>query len=329
MLDRPTLYNIIYALAACKGRDERLFGTGAPLAQEAFRRALVGKDFPELWFELPLMGEPWFDLHTLFSRESLDPTHAYTADETAGYPELFAWFSRQQDARQLALSYDVSVGDVENPAVQLLQWRKNVELNCDFLKMAGRADMQEAYRAFVGRIPAGWYPCYTGVFPRRADTTMHVECIPDRELQRQYAQDGALLEADLRAAGFTDLGDTLVPYCQQLAQKPFALEFQFDVQADGSLGSTLGASLRFEAGTLEQDFGTFALNTETENLMSMIEHWGLSDDRWRLMCDTAFTKRATFKGESIVLFNFPIFVKLRWRAGEPLDAKAYLQAGAQ
>ena len=31
--------------------------------------------------------------------------------------------------------------------------------------------------------------------------------------------------------------------------------------------------------------------------------------------------------ESAVLYCFPAFIKLRWRAGEPADAKAYLVAG--
>jgi len=30
--------------------------------------------------------------------------------------------------------------------------------------------------------------------------------------------------------------------------------------------------------------------------------------------------------ESVALLCFPAFVKLRWRAGQPLDAKAYLMA---
>ena len=57
--------------------------------------------------------------------------------------------------------------------------------------------------------------------------------------------------------------------------------------------------------------------------------WGLVDERWHLLADTAFAKRLTYGSESALLYCFPAFLKLRWRDGEPLDAKAYLIAGIQ
>lgn len=42
MLDRTMLYDLIYALAAIDGREEKLFGDCAPLAHEAFMRGLAG-----------------------------------------------------------------------------------------------------------------------------------------------------------------------------------------------------------------------------------------------------------------------------------------------
>ena len=73
MLDRTILYNILYALAARNGRDKVLFGGCHPLSQEAFERSLACDAFPEIWFELPLAGEPWFDLHALTARADLKP----------------------------------------------------------------------------------------------------------------------------------------------------------------------------------------------------------------------------------------------------------------
>ena len=57
-----------------------------------------------------------------------------------------------------------------------------------------------------------------------------------------------------------------------------------------------------------------------------MEKWGLADDRWRLLPDTVYAKRVAYSGKSIVAYCYPAFVKLRWRAGEPLDAKTYLIA---
>ncbi|MDO4537165.1 MAG: hypothetical protein Q4B54_03305, partial [Coriobacteriales bacterium] len=59
------IYDALYSLAADEGREEALFGSCAPLAREAFCRSELRDmdEFPLLWFELFLTGEPRFDLH--------------------------------------------------------------------------------------------------------------------------------------------------------------------------------------------------------------------------------------------------------------------------
>ena len=82
MLNRTIVYDILYALAARDGRQEILFGDCAPLAHDAFERSLVGDGFPELWFEMPLLGDPWFDFHALASREELAGCSSFPASRT-------------------------------------------------------------------------------------------------------------------------------------------------------------------------------------------------------------------------------------------------------
>ncbi len=329
-MDRPMLYDILYALAARDGREAALFGNCAPLAHEAFVRSLAGDYFPEIWFEVPLAGEPWFDLHTLVAYDDLDAGMTFVP-ETCGFcPEAFLWFAAQKDGvRQLALSWDVSSGDVQHPAVQLLVGNGGVPAMCGFLEAAGRADAASAYAAFAERLPEGWFPCYSGVFPRRSTPFLRVECIPGFELQQAYAQDPALLEVHLCQTGFDCFGQTVLSYCQVLADTPFGLEFQFDVSPDGRATNTLGASVRFAQAPGTPEWQAFEVDGAAGELMDRVEAWGLVDGRWRILADTAFAKRAGRGGEACVLYCYPAFLKLRWRDGEPLDAKAYLIAGAQ
>lgn len=327
-MDRMRIYDILYALAARDGRQDALFGSCAPLARAAFSQSCPGDAFPELWFELPLAGDPWFDLHVLTARESLEPGMDFSPGETGGHPELFEWFAGAPDVRQLALSYDVRSGDIAHPAVQLLVW--NARMHGPFLERAGGEGAAEAFRAFERRLPEGWFACYTGLFPGRADFGVRVECIPTPELSRAYAGDAALLEAHLRQVGGGEpgfIGETTISRCHLLAQTPFQLEFQFDVLPDGSTGDTLGASLRFSAPTGDAgDEGAFQAGGAVGDLMEQLEQWGLADGRWRLLPDTVLVKRIERAGESVTASNYPAFVKLRWRAGEPLDAKTYLMA---
>lgn len=329
-MDRLMLYRVLYALAACDGREEVLFGTCAPRAEEAFARSLAGSGFPELWFELPLAGKPWFDLHALTARGDLDAHASLNPATCGGAPDVFRWFAAQgQAVRQLALSWDVSTGSLASPAVQLLRSGHDTQVVCDFLTAAGRSDAADAYRTFESRLPRGWFACYTGVFPQRRDPFLRVECIPSANQQRSYASDPVLLEEHLRQTGLTELGDTLIPRCQALAATPFQFEFQFDVTPEGAAGATLGASVRFAAPSGDGAWAAFDANGDAGTLMNEVMSWGLADERWRLLPGTAFAKRMTLADESAVLWCYPAFLKLRWRAGVPLDAKAYLIAGVR
>lgn len=330
MISRSMLYDIIYALAARDGREAALFGNSAQAAHIAFERSLAGNGFPELWFELPLKGDPWFDLHALASPEHLADISEFKPDTCGNCPEAFAWFARQErGVRQLALSWDTSAGDTQSPAVQLLTGTGNVTITCDFLNSVGRPDAAASYRSFAQRIPKGWCACYAGVFPRRTTPHLRVECIPSHKLQRAYANDPSLLEKHLREAGFDAFGETLLTRCQLLAGSPFQFELQFDVQPDGSAGPTLGASIRFPNPPGTPDKPAFDPSGAAGAIFREVEAWGLADGRWHLLAQTSFCKRLAREGETASLFCYPAFLKLRWRDAALLDAKAYLMAGLQ
>ena len=330
-MDCLALYELAYALAARDGRHITLFGNGENAAREAFLRCLTGDTFPELWFELPLTGEPWFDFHALTSYETVAGTQARFAGHSGVYADALNWFAAQEPhtVRQLALSYDTSTNDAENPAVQLLMEVFNTPVTLDFLKAAGRPDLVDAYRTFVGNIPTAWYPCYIGVFPQRGQDGkspwLRVECILDEACQDAYACDGDLLRNHLAGVGLEEFDDDIIPGVQMLAQLPFQLEFQFNIDEQGKALPVLSASLRFQS----EDFSDQAKREQIVALLKQLQDKGLADERWRLIIDTLFVKRVTHKGESVVLSSIPTFVKLRWRKGLAPDAKAYLMVQAQ
>lgn len=330
MIDRMRLFDMIYALAGREGRYEMLFGSSFPVAREAFSLSLAGDSFPETWFEVPLLGTPWFDLHAGTFREGLNPNSIFEPKTCGGYPDVFMWFAAQgHDARQLILSWDVGRGAVDAPAVQFLTGSNDASLTCDFLDAAGRGDAADAYRSFSERLPEGWFACYVGVFPQRKTPFLRVECIPSAEQQREYAADPSLLEAHLRQLSLTEFGETMLSRCQVFAEMPFQMEFQFDVTPDGRIGDTVGVSDRFAWPPGAGSWEVFDPNGAAGELMRQVEEWGLADARWRELAKTAFASRVAFGGESALIYCYPTFVKLRWRDGEPLDAKAYLVAGAK
>ena len=89
----------------------------------------------------------------------------------------------------------------------------------------------------------------------------------------------------------------------------------------------LSASLRFACPPGKENWPWFDPAGEAGRLMETVASWKLTDDRWRLLGDLSFVRKMTFGRENAVLYCFPAIIKLRWRAGAPADAKAYLIAG--
>lgn len=330
-MDRMVLYSIIYALASQDGRENALFGNCAQAAHEAFSRSLAGSEFPELWFEIPLSGEPWLDFHALVSYEDVAGTQARFSGQEGAYADALSWFASQKPGmvRQLALSYDTSAGDIDNPAVQVLVSRRDVSTPLGFLKAVGRPRAESSYRTFAETIPLEWFACYIGAFPRRQTANspdwVRVECIVGEELQRAYAQDPTTLRNHLARIGLDSIGDQAIDDVCTLARSPFPLELQFNVGPDGMALPVLSASVRFQPA----DWTSEEARLRIGEVIGQISHDGLIDDRWNRLVEATFAKRVNRKDESFKLFCFTAFVKLRWRKDEPPDAKAYLMARAE
>ncbi len=334
-MDRTFVFEILCALLAADGRQESLFGERTPAVGEAFARSLVGDGFPELWFELPLAGEPWLDLHALVSHadaraaaDAAGTRRLAFANLSDAYDRALAWFASQdaRDVRQLALSFDTSAGDDDTPAVQLLVSRPDSSVAAGFLEAAGQGGLAEAHLAFTGRMPDGWFACYVGCFPRRRaaekSAWVRVECIVGDAAQSAYAAGEGALRDDLARLGMAGLPDDAYATVSRLARSPFPLELQFDVGEGGRPLPRLSASVRFQP----DDWTDPARRAEVARLAGWVEGMGLSDARWRDLACCAFSKRLAHGDAAVSLSCLPAFVKLRWRAGLPADAKAYLLA---
>lgn len=329
MLDRVAAYGAVYALAADDGREEALFGSCAPLAREAFQRSLVGEGFPVVWFEIPLMGDPRFDLHVALSRQTLHAGARFLPHAGNGYDALFRWYAEDEaGGGGLAFAYDVGEGRIDKPAVHVNVNNAPLSDMGRFFDLAAGEGTAGLYGGFTARLPQGWHVWYAGVHPGRPGSPIRVDCFTDEALRRAYAADISLLERDLSACGFTAIGPSLRDLATPILESPFGLELQFDVMRSSALGPTLGISASFPLGAARSVRKLFGEGGPATALMSEIERMGLSDDRWRHIPGASFSKLVDVDGTTLALYCAPTFAKLRMRGSEPLDAKIYLQASA-
>ncbi|MBO4375547.1 MAG: hypothetical protein J5829_10630 [Lachnospiraceae bacterium] len=317
------IYNLIYFALTKDGKDE-LFGRRIEADSDVLKKSFAGSDFPEIWFELPLLGDAWYDLHVLTSRSSLEPE--IQLPEGILHPELFRWFSKSQGTRQLAMSHDLSKGIYDSPAVQLLIGGCEISTCCDFLSKAGNPAATPAYRAFRDRIPKEWFACYLGTFPQRDDLSLRVECIPTAQMQKTYSEREDLLRRDLSMAGFR-ISDEMLKLVKFMACQPFPIEFQFNVDKEGCAAPVLGVSLRFLIpGGRYPHLAFSAENKSVISLMSMLSSEGLCDKRWQMLPGCAFARRISAGSASVRFGGYTAFIKVRMTPDRLTDAKAYIVA---
>ncbi len=329
MIDQIVVYDTIFALAADDRREEALFGSCGPLAREAFRHSLAGEGFPIVWFEVPLAGNPRFDLHVALSRAMLHAGAQLPPHAGNGYDALFRWYAEDETGGGgLAFAYDVSEGRIKDPAVHVNVNNAPLSDMARFFDLAAGNGAAELYAGFESRLPQGWRVWYAGVHPGRPGSPVRIDCFVDKPLKRAYAADVSLLERDLRACGFTDTGPALYCLSAPILESPFDLELQFDVMRDGDLGPTLGISAGFSLGTAGSVRKLFAEGGPAAALMGAIERMELADGRWRHVPGASFATLVDMDDGPLAIFCAPTFVKLRMRDGEPFDAKIYLQASA-
>ncbi len=326
--DAMMLYETLYSLAS-KDAKRDLFGTNAPLAQEAFRRASAGVSMPIVWFEVPLSGQPRFDLHVAHGNADLHEHAPFAPDAMDGHGELLNWYaSEPREGGGLALAYDVGDGRIDAPAVHVnVNAAKAFDIEGFFFHV-GRMDAMALYHGFAKRLPQGWHIWYFGVHPGRPGAPVRVDCFVDEALKRVYAAEPARLEEDLQKAGFAIEGSTVRCVGAEVAASPFGMELQFDILSDGSIGRTMGVSAQLPFVAASEARLLWELAGEATQLMEFAASSRIADARWHRVRDTIFSK--VIQNGSIVqaFYCIPVFVKLRVRANKLLDAKLYLQAGA-
>lgn len=323
------LYDALYMLASDEGREEALFGDCAPLARKAFQRSLIVDEMPFVWFELPLLGEPCFDLHVAMRREALHKGVRFLTETSDSYSQLFRWYAEEEIGGDgLAFAYDVSEGRIDEPAVHVnINGAPLFDIG-RFFDLAAGEGAAKLYNSYTDRLPSSWYVWYAGVHPGRPGSPLRVDCYVKSSARNAYATNPGLLVRDLRACGFEATEPELLSLAVPILESPFNLELQFDLLRNGKLGPTIGISAGFAIKTAHGISPLFMEGKPAAELFDKVERLGLADRRWQHIPGASFTTMVKVGGSPFVFSCVPTFVKLRLRNGKPLDAKAYLQAGA-
>ena len=337
-IEYGALYWMAYLMLSADG-GEGLFGspTGrededaegaqpdcAQLAFDAFLSCEVGDTMPILYFEVPLLGEPRFDLQVCIDRASLSKGAKLPESAPAHLQGAIDWLLQDGNGSTgVDFAFDVSAGDIRSP--QVIAFTNGCE-TCDlesFFACAGDASAAGRYDDAQTRAPEGWNSWYTGLIPQRQGRPVRLDYFVDRDKAARYRQDIGLLAADLRQMGYNASGFEL-ERCADLLAYPFGLNIQLDVLEDGSMGPVLGYNAAF-GGLPASVARASATDGALAGIMQLVEDWGLADERWRLLAGCCIGRRIGLPdGDSITVRSTPTFLKVRMTPEGLVDAKVYI-----
>ena len=310
----------------CADGGEGLFGgDSAELAFDAFLSCAVGDEMPVLFFEVPLLGEPRFDLHVCINRSALPEGARLPESAPAHLQGAIDWLLRAgEGCTGVDFAFDVSAGDIRSP--QIAAFTDGCE-TCNlesFFACAGDAGAASRYDAAQLRAPGGWSSWYTGLIPQRQGRPVRLDYFVDDVLAERYAQDIDLLATDLRQMGYR-ASDLELARCADLLALPFMLNIQLDVLEDGSMGPVLGYNAAF--GALSAPVArASATDGAISRLMQLVEGWELADERWRLLAGRCIGRKFPLpNGRTLTLHSTPTFLKVRMTPEALLDAKVYIK----
>ena len=330
MIDRFTAFEVLCGLVLRRGGED-FYGHVMTDAADAFKKSLIGSSSPNFWMEVPLLGDPGFDLHVYYNRSQVQPHERFADGCGFGMQGLFDWFFAKETG-------GVGVGFAHDLRESTKATGVYVNFNMNPLKdpkgFFSSLGVSEAYTyllPLMKRLPKGWNPWYIGLFPDRAGAPVRLGAFIDAEKQEAYAHNVGTLEHDLARVGFDAVDNTMLTRISEMAAFPYVLELQLDV-TDAGIGDTLGADLTLGMGSAAQTVEAFESQNSGAHACELLESWGATDARWQKIPQVSIAKKAFLAADNrdnsaIYLFCLPRFIKAKWKAAKLLPAKVYFECG--
>ena len=321
----------LFLQAADSGRGPVLFGNSGDHACRAILPFVKGVEFPELYLEFPLAGDPFLDVTALYGK--LTPGTRFDSPAAAGSETVLDWFAEASAGHD-----DITFGfelDTKNPspgpAAVHFQPRDNTGLVLPFCRAICREDAAFLYKDLNARMPEGWPLAFFGLFRGRSDAPLRVCGYLNNPEKQRCAENQSRLEEVFNAVGFTAYDDLMLSrIAAALSASPATVDFQFDILPDGTLGATFALDIGFRTEQSERIRSSF-LDGPFARVMNLFGSWGAADGRWNLVSDMSFTRSIPVEDEegtprSYAFILQPHWIKIRWTETALQPSKMYCLA---
>ena len=329
----PDAFETLCLQAADDGRGDALFGECLSRARKVARPFMVGEEFPSVYLEFPLIGDPFLDVTALY--RELEPETRIDSKAAGGTGPLIDWYASEgSQVEEVSCGFELDVKDPDLPRAAVhFQPRQHWELVEPFCKAIGEPDRAALYLDLARRMPQGWPLSFLGLFRGRARSPLRVCGYLDSDETRTCAEDPKRIAEAFDQIGFSAYDDAMLERVSALMKAASeSVDFQFDVFDDGHIGETFAIDVQFGIEQPEDVRASFE-NGSAALALNMLESWGVADRRWKLAANAAFARAIKVeleKGETgrYAFVLMPQWAKARWSAGVLQPAKLYFLAHA-
>lgn len=326
-------FEVLCLQLAANGRAPVLLGDDIDRVRNAIRPFVLGKKFPSVYFEFPLLGDPFLDITVLYS--GIEPGTRVDSPAAEGTEALLDWYAGVCDAYEsINVGFEVDVSNPELPAAGIhFQPRTHTELVDPFCEAVGEPERAALYLDLAARMPQGWPLSFFGMFRGRPGSPLRVCGYLGSLETLACANDPGHVASVFDAVGFKayDAG-MLAQVSQIMSVVPHGADFQFDIYPDGRIGDVFAIDVSFKIEQPEAVSASFA-NGCAAQAMRLFDEWGIADSRYELAVDATFARAIPVELDdgSIGRYAFtlmPQWAKVRWRNGVLQPAKLYNLGGA-
>ena len=324
---------VLLLQAADEGRGDVLFGESFSRLANEVGPFMIGEEFPSVYLECPLIGDPFIDVTVLYSR--LKPDTHVEHPAASGTEAMLDWFAGVcADHTDVCCGYELDVKEPKLPAAAIhFQPRAKTQLVRPFCEVVGEAARADLYLDLAERMPEGWPLSFFGMFRGRPGSPLRVCGYMGEDESGACATDPRRLAQVFDEVGFSAYDDAMLAEVGAfLAAVPGAVDFQFDVYPDGSLGDTFAIDAQFKIEQPDEVLKNFQ-DGRAARIMRLFEKAGAADDRLKLIPEVAFARALPAEQEdgSVGRYAFtimPQWAKARWRGCELQPGKMYFYANA-
>lgn len=333
VLSHSVAYQVLVLQAADEGRGPVLFGESVARALDAPLPFLVSEEFPSIYLEHPLIGEPFLDVTVLYGKAARGTRIASPA--AGDHAAVFDWFAEMCERYEdISFGFELDIKEEPLPAAAIhFQPRKQVELVRPFCENVGEPARADLYLDLAGRMPEGWPLSFFGLFRGRPGAPLRVCGYLAHAEQEACGRDPSRLATAFESIGFHAYDDAMLDQVAALmAAAPGSVDFQFDVYPDGELGSVFAIDAQFGIEQPEAVRATFETGPGAD-VMGLLQGWGAADGRWKLAIESAFARALPVELDDgrtgrYALTLMPQWVKARWKDATLQPAKLYHHAYA-